>query len=132
MTPSELQAHEIPAGFRWMPESTYRVMFTPNDGKKLLRDSLVAMLTMLVFVYFGCLSVVATGTWLTSTGNSVGVARLLPIAFSFGLSATALVYTAAHLSGGHLNPCITLCLMLLRKISIGRGLTYFVMQLLGA
>ena len=87
---------------------------------------------MTLFVYFGCLSVVSSGTWLTSTGNSIGVARILPIAFAFGMAILILVYATAHLSGGHINPAVTLCLMILGKVSPVRGILYFVSQFGGS
>ena len=43
-----------------------------------------------------------------------------------------LVYTNLHLSGGHINPAVTLCLVLLRKVSVFRCFFYFLSQFLGS
>ncbi|KAK9835979.1 hypothetical protein WJX81_003428 [Elliptochloris bilobata] len=57
--------------------------------------------------------------------------RMLNIALSFGISIFVLVYAAAAYSGGHINPAVTLGLLLANKISVVRALFYMVAQVLG-
>ncbi|CAL9044427.1 aquaporin PIP2-7 [Musa acuminata AAA Group] len=57
---------------------------------------------------------------------------LLGIAWAFGGMIFILVYCTAGISGGHINPAVTLGLFLARKVSLIRALLYMVAQCLGA
>ncbi|KAH7691174.1 aquaporin PIP protein [Dioscorea alata] len=61
--------------------------------------------------------------------SGVGV---LGISWSFGGMIFILVYCTAGISGGHINPAVTLGLFLARKVSLIRALLYMVAQCLGA
>ncbi|KAH0677426.1 hypothetical protein KY285_025227 [Solanum tuberosum] len=50
---------------------------------------------------------------------------------AFGGMIFALVYCTAGISGGHINPAVTLGLFLARKLSLTRSVFYIVMQCLG-
>jgi len=36
-----------------------------------------------------------------------------------------------HLSGGHINPAVTIAMMAIKKVTILRGVTYVIFQLVG-
>ncbi|CAL9159839.1 unnamed protein product [Musa hybrid cultivar] len=57
---------------------------------------------------------------------------ILGIAWAFGGMIFILVYCTAGISGGHINPAVTLGLFLARKVSLIRALLYMVAQCLGA
>ncbi|KAJ8506203.1 hypothetical protein OPV22_007089 [Ensete ventricosum] len=57
---------------------------------------------------------------------------LLGIAWAFGGMIFILVYCTAGISGGHINPAVTLGLFLARKVSLIRAVLYMVAQCLGA
>ncbi|KNC74659.1 hypothetical protein SARC_12801, partial [Sphaeroforma arctica JP610] len=57
---------------------------------------------------------------------------VLTIAFAFGMAFMVLVYGTTHISGGHLNPAITLSMVIFREIDPLRGVLYIVSQVLGA
>ena len=59
-------------------------------------------------------------------------AGLLAVAFAHGLAIAVMVSATAGISGGHLNPAVTFGLWVGGKISLQRGLAYWVAQLLGA
>ncbi|BAT01302.1 Os07g0448200, partial [Oryza sativa Japonica Group] len=61
--------------------------------------------------------------------RGVGV---LGIAWAFGGMIFVLVYCTAGVSGGHINPAVTLGLFLARKVSLVRALLYMAAQCLGA
>lgn len=63
---------------------------------------------------------------LAATGSST----LAPLAIGFGLAA--IVYTCFPLSGGHLNPAVTLAALLRGKISSNDAILYWVFQIVGA
>ena len=73
-----------------------------------------------LFVYTGCGSVYSSG------GDK------LTIALAFGLSITSLAYTVGHVSGGHMNPIVTIAMLILGQLDILSGVCYIVAQLLGA
>ena len=57
---------------------------------------------------------------------------LTAIATAFGLASSVLVYGIGHVSGGHINPAVTLGFMILRLQSIPAGLLYMLAQFSGA
>ncbi|KAH7692214.1 Major intrinsic protein [Dioscorea alata] len=57
---------------------------------------------------------------------------LLVVAVAHGLAFTVAVAGAMNLSGGHVNPAVTLSLMITGRISVVRAVLYWVAQLLGA
>lgn len=60
-----------------------------------------------------------------------GRAGLVAIALAHGLAIFLGVSFSAHLSGGHLNPAVTVGFMTTKRIGAGAGLAYIVSQLLG-
>jgi aquaporin Z len=64
----------------------------------------------------------------TSTAGGDVVAYSL----SFGLAITVLAYGIGDISGGHINPAVTLSMVLTRNMTPSRGLAYFISQMLGA
>lgn len=73
-----------------------------------------------LFVYTGCGSVFSSG------GDK------LTIALAFGLSITSLAYTVGHVSGGHMNPIVTIAMCILGELDVLSGLFYIFAQCLGA
>lgn len=103
-----------------------------RDRSELFRAVLAEFLAMAMFVFMGCGSVVATGEFLVGSGVSVAVARVMPIATSFGISIVVLAFSIGPISGGHINPAVTFALMLQRKISPCRTILYMMGQFLGS
>ncbi len=62
-------------------------------------------------------------------GDKIGA---LGIALAFGLALLAMVYTIGPISGCHINPAVTLGLLLTRKIGGRDAAGYVVAQVLGA
>jgi aquaporin Z len=62
-------------------------------------------------------------------GEGIGA---LGIAFAFGLSLLAMAYAIGPISGCHINPAVTLGLLVSRKIEISEAARYWVAQVLGA
>lgn len=61
-------------------------------------------------------------------GDRIGA---LGIAFAFGLSLLAMVYAIGPISGCHINPAVTLGLLLSGRIKPGRAVGYWVAQIIG-
>ena len=96
---------------------------TRND----IRAVLAELIGTLVFVLLGTSSVVAAvNAW--GGGSSVAIV----IAVAHGLAIIVVVGFTAKLSGGHINPAVTVAMMFSRHIGIFRGVLYIVAQAVGA
>jgi aquaporin Z len=62
-------------------------------------------------------------------GSHIGFAG---VAFAFGLSLLAMVYTIGPISGCHINPAVTLGVLLAKKIGAKDAIAYMVAQVIGA
>ncbi len=78
-----------------------------------------------VLVLFGCGSAALTG----GIGGTLGV---LGIAMAFGLSIVAMAYVIGNISGCHINPAVSLAMLINRKMSIKDFCFYVLAQVLGA
>jgi len=75
-----------------------------------------------VLVLIGCGSAVIAEPHITYTG----------IAFAFGLAVLAMVYAIGSISGCHINPAITVAMLVARKISGKDAVWYIIAQCIGA
>lgn len=75
----------------------------------------------LVLVLMGCGSAVLAG-------KHVG---FLGISFAFGLSVVSMAYAIGHVSGCHINPAITISMLVTGKISGKDAAVYIIAQILG-
>ncbi len=57
---------------------------------------------------------------------------IVAIALAHGIILMVMVYATGHISGGHINPAVTISLFITKNISAGRAVGYIVAQLLGA
>lgn len=62
-------------------------------------------------------------------GDKVGN---LGVAFAFGLSLLAMAYAIGPISGCHINPAVTLGLVVSRRIALGEAVRYWIGQVVGA
>lgn len=65
-------------------------------------------------------------------GWSGGAVTLVGIAFAHGLVIMAMIYTFGHISGTHINPAVTVSMMVAKKIEAAQGVLYILAQLIGA
>lgn len=63
------------------------------------------------------------------TGGEVGI---VGIALAFAFALIVLVYAIGHLSGGHINPAVTIALWAVRRFPAKDALLYIVAQCVGA
>ncbi|XP_062586887.1 aquaporin AQPAe.a-like [Saccostrea cucullata] len=92
----------------------------------LWRSAAAELLGTMFLVFFGCAT--ATG----QQKQSDNPADYVQIALTFGLIVGTMVWGIAHVSGGHINPAVTLAALVTRRVSIVRALMYIVSQLIGA
>lgn len=92
-----------------------------------MKKYVAEMIGTMVLVLMGCGSAVFAGA--EQPFASVGT---LGVAFAFGLAVLAMVYTIGKISGCHINPAITLGMLLSKKISGKDAGMYMVFQVIGA
>ena len=91
--------------------------------KKFWTEFAAEFLATMVFVFLVCGS---TLTWDVNSPPAV-----IHIAFTAGLSIATLALAIGHVTGGHINPAVTIAVMVTGKISVLRGIFYVIGQVLG-
>jgi len=81
----------------------------------------------MVLVLMGCGSAVFAGA-----AQPFAAVGTLGVAFAFGLSVIAMAYTIGKISGCHINPAITLGMLINNKISGKDAAGYMLFQCIGA
>jgi len=89
-----------------------------SDAKKYIAE----LLGTFALVFIGCGSAVIAG-------SHVG---FLGISFAFGLTVLAMVYAIGSISGCHINPAITIAMLVAGKIKAKDGIAYIISQCIGA
>lgn len=92
-----------------------------------MKKYVAEMIGTMVLVLMGCGAAVFAGA--AQPFASVGT---LGVAFAFGLSVVAMVYTIGKISGCHINPAITLGMLIAKKISPKDAGMYMTFQVIGA
>jgi aquaporin Z len=87
-----------------------------------LRKYLAEFLGTFVLVFGGVGSAVLAGSHIGFVG----------VSFAFGLSLLAMVYTIGPISGCHINPAVTLGVLLAKRIGARDAVMYVVAQIFGA
>ncbi|MEE9276934.1 MAG: aquaporin [Dehalococcoidia bacterium] len=90
-----------------------------------LRAYLAELIGTMLFVAIG------TATWIVVGGPGAGADAIVAIAIAHGFAYAGMVYMTANISGGHINPAVTLGMMVTRNIKIAPGLVYMVAQVVG-
>ncbi len=92
-----------------------------------MKKYVAEMVGTMILVLMGCGSAVFAGV--TQPFASIGT---LGVAFAFGLSVLAMVYTIGKVSGCHINPAITLGVWLSKRMSSKDAIMYMIFQVIGA
>lgn len=90
-----------------------------------MKKYLAEMIGTMVLVLMGCGAAVSLGC---DNGNA---ATVVGTAMAFGLSVVAMAYTIGGISGCHINPAITLGVMLSGRMDVKDGLMYMIFQIIG-
>jgi MIP family channel proteins len=96
---------------------------------RLLRPCIVELLGTFLLTFIGG-GAICTDAFLTLSGKP-GVG-LLGIAMAHGIALAIAVSAAMNISGGHINPAVTIAMLFLGKIDGKRALCYIFSQLMGA
>jgi len=94
-----------------------------------LKGALAEFISLFLFVFIGVGSVMS---YEKIHPGDLEAGGLLVIALAHGFALAILVAMTANISGGHVNPAVSLGLALAGKITVIRLVLYWVAQLLGA
>ncbi|GAA3196998.1 MULTISPECIES: MIP family channel protein [Streptomyces] len=86
------------------------------------RTLLSEFLGTLLLVFFGVGAVVLAGEYIGTFG----------IALSFGFVMLAMAYAIGPISGSHINPAVTMGMLLARRITLRTAVEYWIAQVVGA
>ena len=95
---------------QWLPESS------------IVKKYIAEMIGTMVLVLMGCGSAVIAYDYVGTLG----------VAFAFGLAVLAMVYAIGSISGCHINPAISISMLVAGKLSVKDTVFYIVFQCIGA
>lgn len=95
---------------------------------------LAELIGTFALVLFGCGAAVVSGNTIPEAVLAHAPAGLgiLGIALAFGLAVVAMCYAIGPISGCHINPAITIAMLVAKKISNKDAFGYIIAQLIGA
>ncbi|KAJ1673270.1 aquaporin-like protein [Spiromyces aspiralis] len=97
------------------------------EARRVFADYFAEFFGTMVLIIFGD-GVVA----MSKFNSSVSTASYLPITFGWGIGLTCALYISMGVSGGHLNPAVTLSFAIFGKFPIRKVPGYILAQILGA
>ena len=80
-------------------------------------------------VFFGPLSVILA---ISAFGEELTTQSVLFISLGHGGAIALMVYAFGHVSGAHINPAVTISMLVTKRIGIVDGVGYIISQLIGA
>jgi MIP family channel proteins len=94
----------------------------------LAQRAIAEVIGTFILVFLGCGAAVA----LTSSAPGAAPLQFTGIALGFGLGIAGAIYATGHISGGHLNPAVSIALTLIGRFRPGDLPAYIGAQLVGA
>ena len=88
----------------------------------ILRKSLAELIGTFILVFFGCGAAVIAGDAIGYTG----------ISFAFGLALIGAAYGIGPISGCHINPAVSLGVLIAGRMDLGSFIAYVISQCIGA
>ena len=79
-------------------------------------------------VFFGPLSVILA---VVAFGEGLSIEAIIMISLGHGGIIALMVYAFGHVSGAHINPAVTIPMMITKKIGIADGVGYIISQVIG-
>ncbi len=96
-----------------------------------MKKYLAELIGTFALVFLGCSAAVINSKTLSAGDVPFGIG-MLGIALAFGLTVLVMCYAIGPISGCHINPAITIAMLVARKISGKDAFGYIVAQFIGA
>lgn len=101
--------------------------------KKVFWRAVIAeFLAMSLFIFISIGSALGFNFPVSNNETSTKSQDNVKVSLAFGLSIATMAQSVGHISGAHLNPAVTLGLLLSCQISILKAIMYIIAQCLGA
>jgi Major intrinsic protein len=98
----------------------------------LARSALAEFIATALFVWVGCGTAVSSQAVQVFQENPIDKSILVTVSLAFGLAISVLVYAVGPISGGHLNPAVTMAFVSSGLMPVSTGALYVLAQCLGA
>ncbi|XP_045192748.2 aquaporin AQPAe.a-like [Mercenaria mercenaria] len=82
--------------------------------------------------FLGTFILVIVSLGSTVQGWNADALDVVQIALTFGLAVATSVWIIGHISGGHINPAVTIGMLVTRRISLIRAIMYIICQCVGS
>lgn len=93
-----------------------------------MKKTIAEFIGTFALVLFGCGAAVVSGV----AGTGPAGLGLLGISLAFGLAVVAMAYAIGPVSGCHINPAITIAMLVAGKITVRDAVAYIIAQFAGA
>lgn len=90
-----------------------------------MKKILAELVGTYLLVFLGTSAVVSA---LSVTGGTLVVPCIVAIGLTFGLSLVAIAYAFGPISGAHVNPAVTLGMVVAKKMEAGEAMRYWIAQ----
>ena len=95
-----------------------------------MKKYIAEFLGTFTLVFFGCGTAVVCGGFTGGTGG--GFLGVVGISLAFGLAIVAAAYAIGSVSGCHVNPAVSLAMLIAKKLSVTDFVGYVIAQVIGA